>query len=175
VQHKECEDIKAPDISTNVTVGCVCGCYTLSQVNCGTNSPNVTALKSMCCAYFHSTVQYGIIFCGNSSNSRKIFTLRKKIIRSTVGAHPRTPCGSLFKEPEILPVPCQYISSLMNCFVNNQENFQTNPPVHTINTRNEHRLHRPIASLSCFQNSAFYSSIRIFNSLPTEQCHKCYE
>jgi hypothetical protein len=30
----------------------------------------------------------------------------------------------------------------------------------------QHHLHRPIANLSCFQKSAFYSSIRIFNILP---------
>jgi hypothetical protein len=70
------------------------------------------------------------------------------------------------KKLEILPVPCQYIFSLMNFFVNNQENFQANPSARNINTRNKHRLRRPIANLSCFQESAFYSGIRIFNSLP---------
>jgi hypothetical protein len=83
-----------------------------------------------------------------------------------VGALPRTPCRNLFKKLEILPVPWQYIFSLMNFFVNNQENFQTNSSVHSINARNKHLLHRPTANLSCFQKSAFYSSIRIFNSLP---------
>jgi hypothetical protein len=56
--------------------------------------------------------------------------------------------------------------SLMNFLVNNQENFQTNSPIHSINTSNKHHLHRPTANLSCFQKSTFYSSIRIFNSLP---------
>jgi hypothetical protein len=49
-----------------------------------------------------------------------------------VDAHPRTPCRSLFKKLGILPVSCQYIFSLMNFFVNNQENFQTNSSVHSI-------------------------------------------
>jgi IS1 family transposase len=110
-------------------------------------------------SYFHSIIQYGIILGGNSSNSRKIFTLQKKIIRIMVVAHPRTPCRNLFKKLDILPVPCQYIVSLMNFFVNNQENFQTNSSVHSTNTRNKHHLCRPIANLSCFQKSAFYSSI----------------
>jgi hypothetical protein len=83
-----------------------------------------------------------------------------------VGAYPRTPCRSLFKKLEILPVPCQYVFSLMNFFVNNEENFQTNSSVHSINTRDKCRLHRPTANLSCLQKSAFYSGIRIFNSLP---------
>jgi hypothetical protein len=83
-----------------------------------------------------------------------------------VGAHPRTSCRRLFKNLEILPVPSQYIYSLMNFFVNNQETFQTHSSVHNINMRNKHHLHRPTANLSCFQKNAFYSGIRIFNGLP---------
>jgi hypothetical protein len=83
-----------------------------------------------------------------------------------VGAHPRTPCWSLFKKLEILPVPWQYICSLVNFFVNNPEKFQTNSSVHSINARNKHHLQGPIANLSCFQKSAFCFGIRIFNSLP---------
>jgi IS1 family transposase len=127
---------------------------------------NSNTLKSIYFAYFHSILQYGIIFWGNSSTSRRIFTLHKKIIGIMLGAHPRTPCRNLFKKLESLPVPCQYIFSLMNFFVNNQENIQTTPSVHSINTRNKDHLHRPIANLSCFQKSAFYSGIKIFNRLP---------
>jgi hypothetical protein len=29
------------------------------------------------------------------------------------------------------------------------------------------QLHRPIASLSCFEKSAYYAGIKIFNSLPS--------
>jgi hypothetical protein len=54
----------------------------------------------------------------------------------------------------------------MNFCVNNQEKFQTDSWIHNINTRNKHHLHRPTANLSCFQKNAFYSEIRIFNSVP---------
>ena len=51
---------------------------------------------------------------GNSSNSGKIFTSRKKIIiRIMAGARPGTCCRSLFKPLEILPTPCLYILLLM--------------------------------------------------------------
>ena len=78
-------------------------------------------LKSIYYAYFPSIIKYGIIFRGNSSNSGKIFTLQKKIIRNMAGAQPRTSCRSLFKQIKILPVPCQYILSFMNFIINNQE------------------------------------------------------
>jgi hypothetical protein len=82
-------------------------------------------------------------------------------------AQPRTSCSSLYKQSEILPVPCQYILLLMNFIINNQENFQTNSCIHSINnTSHEHHLHRINASLSCFQNSTYYAGIKIFSILP---------
>jgi hypothetical protein len=70
---------------------------------------NSYTLKSVNFAHFYSITKYGIIFWGNSSNSKKIFTLQKKTIIIMVGAQLRTPCRSLFKKSEILPIPCQYI------------------------------------------------------------------
>jgi hypothetical protein len=81
-------------------------CYVVTQM---LHIRNNNTLKSIYFAYFHSFVKYGIIFWGNSSNSTKVFTLQKKIIRIMVGAHPRTSCRRLFKKSEILPVPSQYI------------------------------------------------------------------
>jgi len=75
-------------------------------------------------------------------------------------------CRSLFKQLQILPVPCQYILSLMNFIINNQENLQTNLSTHNTNTRNKYHLDRPKAKLFCFQKSTFYAGIKIFNSLP---------
>ena len=54
----------------------------------------------------------------------------------------------------------------MSFLIGNQDKFLTNSSVHSINTRNKHHLHRPIANLSCFQKGAFYAGIRIFNYLP---------
>jgi hypothetical protein len=64
----------------------------------------------------------------------------------------------------ILPVPCQYILSLMN-FIIKSETF-SHSSIHNINTRNTRHLHRPNAKLSCFQINITYAGIKIFNSLP---------
>jgi len=116
--------------------------------------------------YFHSVIKYGTIFWVNSSNSGKIFTLQKKIIRIMAGAQPRTSCRSLFKQLEILSVSCQYTLSLMKLIVNNQEIFQTNLAIHNINSKNKHQLHKTNANLFCFQKSILDIGINIFNSLP---------
>jgi IS1 family transposase len=127
---------------------------------------NYDTLRLIYFAYFHSIVSYGIILGGNSSNSGKIFNLQKRIIRIMMGAHPRTSCRKLFKKLDMLTVPSQCIYWLMSFLIGSQEKFQMNSSVHSINTRNKHHFHRPVANLSCFQKSASFSGIRIFNNLP---------
>jgi len=80
---------------------------------------DINTMKSIYCAYFHSIVKYGIIFGGNSSNSGNIFTFQKKLSELWLVHNPELHCRSLFKQPEILPVPCQYIFSLMNFIISN--------------------------------------------------------
>jgi hypothetical protein len=75
----------------------------------------------------------------------------KKILRIMIGAHTTTPCRSLFKKLEILPIPYRYIFSLMNSTVENQENLQTNSSVHSFETRNKDNFHRLIASYAVFR------------------------
>ena len=45
------------------------------------------------------------------------------------GAQSRTSCSSLFKQLQILPIPCQYILSLMMFIFNNQVIFQRNSSI----------------------------------------------
>ena len=87
---------------------------------------NINILKSIYYAYFHSIIKYGIFFGGNSSNSGKIFTLQKTVIRIMAGAQPRTSCRSIFKQLEILLVPYWYVLSLMSFIVHKNNIFQTN-------------------------------------------------
>jgi hypothetical protein len=116
-------------------------------------------------AYFHSLKKYGIIFWGNSSDNKKVFTLQKKSLRTVVGAKPQTPCSDLFKKLQIVPLPCKYIFSLLSFIINNLEHYQTNSAIYCVNTRNRHHLHRRTANLTCFQKSTYYSGIIIFNNL----------
>jgi len=58
------------------------------------------------------------------------------------------------------PFPCQYILSLMNLIISNQENFQTSSSIHNINTRNKHHFHKPNANISCFPKVHFMLASR---------------
>jgi hypothetical protein len=87
------------------------------------------------------------ILGGNSSNSGNIFNFQNEIFKIMTGAHLRISCKSLFKQLDILPVPCHKTLPLINFIINNQENFQTNSSIHNINTRNKYHTHRPNANL----------------------------
>jgi hypothetical protein len=87
------------------------------------HSSNTDTLKSIYFARFHSIMKYGIIFGHNSSNSKMICTLPKRIVRIMASAKPKNSFRSLFKKLQILPLPCEYILSLMNSVVKNQRIF----------------------------------------------------
>jgi hypothetical protein len=118
--------------------------------------------------YLLSIIKYGFIFCGNCSNSGKIFTLHKKVVRIMVDAQTRTSCRSLFKQTVSVPVPCQYILSIRSFIINNLDIFRTNSSTHNINVRNKHDLHRSKVNHFVFQKSTFYAGIKICNNLPPD-------
>jgi hypothetical protein len=128
---------------------------------------NTDMLKSIYFAYFHSLMKYGIIFWGISSDSKKVFTIQKKIVRITGCAKPQNYCRDLFKRLQILPLPCEYIFSLLNFIISNHKNFQVNSAVHSVNTRNKQHFQRPIANPTGFQKRTYYSGIKILNNLPS--------
>ena len=85
-------------------------------------------------AYFHSVIRYGIIVCGKATNSCK---LQKRVKRIMSGAEPRVSFRGLFRKLEILPVPCQYILSLMLFIIDNPNNFQARLEIHGLHTRSK--------------------------------------
>jgi hypothetical protein len=84
---------------------------------------NTDTVRSIYFVYLHSLMKYGIIFWGNSSDSKKVFTLQKKIVRIMVGVKPQNSCRDFFKILQILSLPCEYIFSLLNFIISNQEHF----------------------------------------------------
>jgi hypothetical protein len=70
-------------------------------------------------AYFHSLMNYSIIFWGNCSYSIHIFRLQKKVIRIITSARNRESCRSWFKRLKILPLQLQYIYSILSFVIDN--------------------------------------------------------
>jgi hypothetical protein len=77
-------------------------------------------------AYFHAVMEYGIIFWGDSVESKKIFQQQKRIIRIMKVSTSRIPCKTLFQKLEILTLTPQYILSLMRFLSSNLEIYKFN-------------------------------------------------
>ena len=108
---------------------------------------------------------YGIAFWGNSSDSKDIFILQKKAIRIITGVKPRESCKNLFRKLQILPMPCEYILSLLLLVIKCHQ-FKINSDIHSVNTRNKKNIHIPTSNLTCFQKGAYYMGAKMYNKLP---------
>ena len=133
------------------------------------HSLNPDILHMVYSAYFHSVLQYGIIFWGNSTHAHQVFKLQNRVVRVMSGVGPRSSCRILFRKFNNLPIACQYILSLMLFIVDNQKDFLTNAYVHGLDTRNKNHLYLPVASLSCVEKGISYSGVKNFNSLPSNK------
>jgi hypothetical protein len=97
-------------------------------------------LKLVYFAYFHSIMSHGIIFWENSTDSKNVFYIQKKISRILAGTKRRASCRELLKKFSILPLASKFLLSLLSFVVDNTETFHTNSDIHNISTRYRHNL-----------------------------------
>ena len=122
---------------------------------------NIDTPISIYYAYFYSIKKYGIIL-----PTAGRFALYKRKLPELWLAHNPEPLVEVFKQFKILPVPCQYILSLMNFIINNWEIFQKIHlytiliPGITIILTNQ------MPTYLILKKSTFYTGIKIFDSLP---------
>jgi hypothetical protein len=129
---------------------------------------NEVTLKMIYFAYFHSVMEYGIPFWGVSTESKKVFLQQKRTIRTMTGSPPRTTCRMLFRKLGILTMIAQYILSSMSFLSSNLEIFTFNSSIHTINTRQRLKLHKPLVRLKLYQQSLYYNCVNIYNKFPDD-------
>ena len=88
----------------------------------------INILKMIYYSYFHLLMTYELLFWGNSPDSIQNFRLQIKIIRIMRGCRYRDSCRKLFSNLEILPLPSQYILSLL-MFIRNRSQFLINSEI----------------------------------------------
>ena len=110
-------------------------------------------LKVVYHSYFHSIINYGIIFWGNSSYSNSIFKLQKRVIR-IMGMGIRDSFRVFFKILNILPLFSQHIFALVLLVVNNKNQFRMNSEIHSISTGNNSNFHQPLSHLTIYQRGS---------------------
>jgi hypothetical protein len=87
-------------------------------------------------AHFHSFIRYGIILEGNNGESKKMFKLKKRVIRIISNVSRTTSCRELFNRRNILTVPCIYIMEIL-CYIKvNIGKYEQNSVIH------DHNIHQ---------------------------------
>jgi hypothetical protein len=114
-------------------------------------------------AYFHSLMNYGLIFWGNSPHSVHIFRLQKKVIRIITSTRNRESYRSSFKRLKILRLQSQYIYSILSCVIDNMNQFTSNFTIHNKQTRQNINLHLPFSKLTLYQKGTYCMAIKIYN------------
>ena len=126
-------------------------------------------LRMVYFSYVHSFLSYGIIFWGNSHLYiiNNVFKIQKRIIRIISNSGSRDSCHPLFKHLQILPLPSQYIFSLLVFVIMNRNLFQSNSEIHNLNTCFYHNMHLPSTDLTSVQKGVLYCGSKIYSHLPS--------
>jgi hypothetical protein len=82
-----------------------------------------------------------------------------------MGCRSRDSCRKLFFNFEILPLPSQYIHSLLLFMIRNKNQFLVNSELHNIDTRQHANFHQPSVSVTIYQKGVYYLGVNVFNML----------
>ncbi|CAK1578767.1 unnamed protein product [Parnassius mnemosyne] len=117
-------------------------------------------------SYFHSVMSYGILLWGNATDIEAIFVLQKRAVRAIYNLNCKESLREKFKEINILTLASQYIYENVMYVHKNINSFNKNKDVHTLNTRNKHKLVMPLTRLHRISNSFMGQCIHFYNRIP---------
>jgi hypothetical protein len=114
----------------------------------------------------YSSIAYSVIFWGSASISLAIFKLQKKAVRIIAGKPRKAPSRPLFRELNLLPLPCIYILVLTLYIKNNIGDYSLNSEHHQYHTRGRHNLHYGCIRTKAAKIGPKEMGLRLFNKLP---------
>jgi exonuclease III len=139
-------------------------CFALRTVSLVVSPDTV---KTVYYGYVYPHLRYGVMFWGNSTESSRVFTIQKKVVRIMFKLDYRQSCKPFFQNFKILTLPSLYIYELLCFYKDNQSKFQIHQVQHGLNLRNTALLHYPIHRLTLYEKGAYYSALKLYNKLPT--------
>lgn len=124
---------------------------------------NLSILKNVYFALFHSKLLYGITLWGNSCHAQRVFRVQKRVIRTMLGLGYRDSCRPHFMNLCIMPLPCVFIyASLINIH-DNKSTLLTHSDVHSYPTRNANCLRTNRFRLNKSKNNSL--DLHLYNHL----------
>lgn len=114
-------------------------------------------------AYVTSTLRYGIIFWGNSTDRDLVFIAQKKCLRSVCGLKQTDSCKPYFIELKILTLPCLYIFEVVMYTKKNINQFLS-----FRSTRQRHKLDTKRFNTALLTKSVFGMAPKLYNKIPED-------
>lgn len=128
----------------------------------------VEAAKIAYFSFFHSILNFGILFWGDTTESSKIFIKQKQVLRILCGANSRYSCRELFPKEKILTVTSILILTCVMYIHDNKEILLKNNFNHKYDTRNQNNFIIPYHRIKVSQLNVNHLAIKIFNKLPSK-------
>jgi hypothetical protein len=125
-------------------------------------------IRSIYFAHFHTHLNYGLIFWGGGSKGKTIFKLQKRVIRIISGVSRLSSYRQLFKDLNLLPLPCMYIFKLVSYIKWHFAALDQNIAVHNYNTRQKLNLHVQFCRTNVFKNGVMNMGMRLYNKIPNK-------
>ena len=76
-------------------------------------------------------------------------------------------CKKLFLNLKILPLPSQYIFSLLSFMIRNKNQFPVKSEIYHYDTRQHANFHQPSVNVTKFQKGVSNLGAKVFNRLPS--------
>ena len=123
---------------------------------------------SLLCANFHSSLKYGIINWGNSSQVSRVFLLQKYAVRIIAELNSLDTCRYAFKNLRIMTLVSMYILEICTYVFKNKSMFLNNQTSHGYETRHKEQLQTAPFRTIMYQKSFIYNGCKCFNYLADE-------
>ncbi|KAG7300119.1 hypothetical protein JYU34_015661 [Plutella xylostella] len=138
-------------------------CFALSRLARSLSNEN---MKKAYYGYFHSILSYGVDLWGNAACSERILRLQKRAVRIIAHKPWDCPAQQLFKNCNILTLPCLYALEVAKYARRNLDKFNTKADFHRVNTRRRNQLIAPATRLAKSDKCINTLVPRVYNALP---------
>ena len=126
------------------------------------NHCSTEILLTLYYANFHSSLKYGIINWGNSSQVSRVFLLQKYAVRIIAELNSLDTCRYAFKNLKIMTLVSIYILEICTYVFKNKSMFLNNQTSRGYETRHKEQLQTASFRTIMYQKSFIYQVFQLF-------------
>ncbi|XP_063391195.1 uncharacterized protein LOC134676740 [Cydia fagiglandana] len=141
-------------------------CYAL---RCLANTAGLCAVRKCYYATMHLLLTYGVELWARASDWNRVFVMQKRAVRIMAGKPADAPARDLFRDLNILPLPCLYLYQVAVFTHENLDKFKlkgTNDNYHLRSNEHKNRLVAETPRLTKSQRSVYCAGPSVYNRLP---------